>query len=192
MKTLIKMIAAVALSALCASPAMAFKVTDTSDFIVNGIILKTSQAKGKGGKQADAKCKLELFNENTIIETSEIKMNKPFERKLKKNAWYTLRITKEGYKPLLISFNTALENGDEVLDNLFEFETILIDNETAKFMDQDHIEFPVGIVAYNKKNQKFEARDNYTKNYMASLYLTLPANAPDVAMVYKKAAQHHC
>jgi hypothetical protein len=169
--------AALAMSALFANTAVANKGTDTTDFVVNGMILKTS-------KKADTKCKLELFHENTLVESSEIKMNKAFERRLKKNVWYTIRITKEGYTPLLISFNTALDNGAEVLDNLFEFETALIDNETARSMDKDQIEFPVGIVAYNKGNKKFEARDVYTTNYMTSLYKTIPMDVSDIATNY--------
>jgi hypothetical protein len=179
MKNQIKTIAAaLAMSALFSNAAVAVnKGTDTTDFVVNGVILKTD-------RKADAKCKLEVFHENTLIESSEIKMNKPFERKLKKNVWYTIRVTKEGYSPLLISFNTALDNGAEVLDNLFEFETALIDNETAGRMNKDLIEFPVGIVAYNKKNQKFEARHDYTSRYMAALYKTQPVEVSDVATNY--------
>jgi hypothetical protein len=182
MKNQIKtIVTALALSTVFANTATANKGNDTTDFIVNGIILKTN-------KKEDSKCKLELFNENTLVEFSEIKMNKPFECKLKKNVWYTIRVTKEGYAPLMISFNTALENGAEVLDNLFEFETALIENETARFMDKDQIEFPVGHVAYNKATQKFEARDIYTSNYMASLYKPVPTDA-DVVMAYKKNIQ---
>lgn len=155
---------------------------DTADFIVNGVILKTN-------KSHDSKCKLEVFNENTLVDFSEIKMNKPFECKLKKNVWYTFRFTKEGYAPLMISFNTALESDAQVLDNLFEFETALIENDAARFMDQDQIEFPVGHVAFNKDTKRFEARDVYTNNYLAALYKTTPTNAADVAMVYTSEKQ---
>jgi hypothetical protein len=176
MKTLIRIIATLVLVAAWAVSAKA-KNNDTTDFIVNGVILKSN-------KKTEGKCRLELYNENTLVESSEIKMNKPFERKLKKNVWYTIRITKEGYQPLLISLNTTLENDSKVLDNLFEFETALIDNETARFMDKDQLEFPVGLVTYNKDNQKFEARDIYTSNHMTSLYKTLPSDNSDVVTNY--------
>ncbi len=185
MKNQIKTIAAALLmSALFSNTALAGnKDGESTDFVVNGVIVKTD-------KKTDSKCKLELFQENTLIESSEIKMNKPFERKLKKNVWYTLRITKEGYKPLLISLNTELDNNANVLDNLFEFETALINNEAAKFMDKDQLDFPVGLVAFNKDTQSFEARDIYTNNYMTALYKSTPVDAADVAVVYTNAKQN--
>ncbi|MDZ4663594.1 MAG: hypothetical protein SGJ15_01840 [Bacteroidota bacterium] len=179
MKNYIKTIATtIAMSALLSHTAMAGnKGGNIPDFIVNGVILKTD-------KKTDSKCKLELFIENTLVESSEIKMNKIFERKLKRNVWYTIRVTKEGYKPLLISINTTLEQNAQVLDNIFEFETELIDNEMARYLNQDQIDFPVGYVAFNNESKKFEANDIYTKNYIAALYDTKEEHLGDVTAVY--------
>jgi len=149
---------------------------DTTDFIVNGIILKTN-------KKLDSKCKVELFYENKLVDESIIKLNKPFEYKLKRNVWYTLRVTKEGFLPLSISFNTELENNTSLKNNLFSFETALIDLEDAKLMNDDLIDFPVGHVAYNKETHKFEARDIYTDNYLSGLYKNSVSNA-DIVKEY--------
>jgi hypothetical protein len=178
MKNTIKTLAAVIILLTISATALVGKNKDldTADFIVNGIILKTN-------KKLDSKCTLELFYENTIVNSKVIQQNKPFEFKLKKNTWYTIRVTKEGFVPLLISFNTALENNDIVENNLFQFETELIDLEKAKYMDRDLIDFPVGLVAYNKETQRFEARDLYTQNYISGLNKT-NTNNPDVAKEY--------
>jgi hypothetical protein len=50
-------------------------------------------------------------------------------------------------------------------------------------MDRDLIDFPVGLVAYNKETQRFEARDLYTQNYISGLNKT-NTNNPDVAKEY--------
>jgi hypothetical protein len=139
------------------------KPTDTSDFVINGLIIQTN-------KKMNQKCKLELFYENKVIDSSIVKLNKPFEFKLKKNVWYTIRVTKEGFVPLLISFNTELGQNDIVENNSFAFETELIDIDQSKFLDRDLIDFPVGLVSYNKNNRKFEARDLYTQNYISGLF----------------------
>ena len=165
MKTTIKTLAA-AIICLAISTSTLIgknKQTSTTDFVVNGLIIKTE-------KKLDSKCKLELFCENNLIESSLTNLNKPFEYKLQKNHWYTIRVTKEGFLPLLISFNTEVENGEVITEGFFQFETELISLEQAKYMDKDLIDFPVGLVAYNKETKAFEARDQYTTNYLAGLF----------------------
>lgn len=169
MKKLINIAAAVLLLLAAATTKAAGNgnPSDTSDFIVNGLIIQKN-------KKIDQRCKLELFYENSMIDSSNARVNKPFEFKLKKNVWYTIRVTKEGYVPLLISFNTEVNKGDTVIDNLFAFETELIDLNQAKYMDKDLLDFPVGVVSLNKTTGNFEARDLYTQNYMIGLVKPTP------------------
>ena len=150
--------------------------SNPTDFVVNGVIIKTN-------KSLDAKCKIELFYENQLVEETIIKLNKPFEYKLKKDVWYTIRVTKEGFLPLLISFNTEAGN-EEILDNVFHFETELIELAEAKFLNPDLIDFPVGVVALNKETKKFEAREVYTNNYVAGLYEVPAPTYTHVTKVY--------
>jgi hypothetical protein len=163
MKSRIRNILAAVMSFVFVQATFARKEKDTVNFIIYGVIYKTH-------KEMNAKCKLELFKENTLIECSEVKMNKAFERELKRNTWYMIRFTKDGYKPLMISFNTEVGDSAIVLDNLFEFETTLLDDERAMGLNKEQLQFPVGLVAFNKENHKFETNDIYTKNYMAALY----------------------
>jgi hypothetical protein len=178
MKKVIEIVAIIALF-LYASASKAAgnsNPSDTTDFIVNGLILQKN-------KKIDQHCKLELFHENSKIDSRDIRFNKPFEYKLKKNIWYTIRITREGCVPLLISFNTEMKDGETINDNLFAFETELIDVKQAQFLDKDLLDFPVGLVAFNKENGKFEARDIYTQNYMIGLSKPIQ-ETPDITKEY--------
>lgn len=178
MKTIIRTLATLIIF-LCgtfACSAAKEQRTDTADFIINGLILQKN-------KKLDQHCSLELFYENTKIDSIRIKCNKPFEYKLKKNVWYTIRVTKEGHVPLLISFNTEINDNETIKDNFFAFETELIDLVKAKSLNKDILDFPVGLVAFNKETRKFEARDIYTQNHIAGLYHT-PTENIDIAKEY--------
>jgi hypothetical protein len=137
------------------------EASDPTDFVVNGVIIKTD-------KKLDSKCKIELFYENKLVDSSIIRMNRPFEYRLKKNVWYTLRVTKEGFLPLTVSFNTEVGN-EEILQSIFHFATELIPLSEAQFLNPDLIDFPVGIVSLNKKTKKFEANGVYTDNHLTGL-----------------------
>jgi hypothetical protein len=165
MKTAIKIfITLVALLyGLVSNAATKASQADTLDFIVNGLILQKN-------KKINQTCKLELFYENTKVDSVLIRFNKPFEYTFKKNVWYTIRVSKEGFVPILISFNTEMKDQEKVKDNFFAFETELIDLEQAKYLNRDELDFPVGLVTFNTETKKFGARDIYTTNHYASLY----------------------
>lgn len=176
MKNTLKTLAAIIAFTFVTNTVLANNVnSNPADFVVNGVIIKTN-------KKLDSKCKIELFYENQLVEESIIKMDKPFEYKLKKDVWYTLRVTKEGFLPLTISFNTEAGN-QEILDNVFHFETELIELSEAKFLNPDLIDLPVGIVALNKETKKFEAREVYSENHIAGLYQA-PELPADIAKEY--------
>jgi len=179
MKKAIKTLAAIITLLMTTSNSIAenTKNLDTLHFVVNGLIHQTN-------KKLDQNCKVELFYENQVVDSSIMRLNKPFEFKLKKNVWYTIRVTKEGSLPLLISFNTKLDEKDIVDNNLFAFETELIDLQEAKFLNKDLVDFPVGVVAYNKDTRKFEARDVYTQNYISGLYNTNKNSNGDIVKEY--------
>lgn len=177
MKNTINILAAIlVVITLTTSSVKANKIkNDTSDFVVNGLILKSKEIK-------ELKCRLELFYENKKVDSVDINMNQAFDIFLKKNVWYTLRVTKEGYLPLMISFNTEVDNITKVKNNTFKFETELIPLEETKQLNQDMLDFPVGIVSLNKKTRKFEARETYTNNYITNLNAT--PNFIDIAKEY--------
>ncbi len=157
--------------------------TDSSRFILNGKILRSD-------KRSDAKCKIELLFQNTVVDSSIINMNKPFKYNLKKNAWYTLRVTKEGHLPLLISFNTELKDNAVVLENTFYFETELIQLADAKNMNQQFIDFPIGLVEFNEMTGRFETTEVFTSNYLAALNKNNSGVTNDLVSSENKGVHH--
>ncbi len=127
--------------------------TDPTCLKINGLILK-SPKKEKGIY------KVELLLDNTVVEAKEISCNKPFEFTLTKNAWYTVRITKDGFVPLLISVDTELG-----LENLtvyeFNFETELYHSTDVNYIDRDAFDLPIGLVRYDPSNNRFYPIDDY-------------------------------
>ncbi len=177
MKNILKTLVAITSLTFASNTVMAKNVkSQPQEFVVNGIIVKTNN-------KLDSKCKVELFNENQLVSETIIKMDKPFEYKLEKNVWYTIRVTKEGFLPLTISFNTEV-GSEEIVNNMFYFETELIEMADAKFLNPDLIDFPVGVVAFNKDSKKFEARDVYTNNYVTGLHRTNEIKQADIVKEY--------
>jgi len=152
--------------------------SDSVQFAMNGKILQSV-------KEPGSKCKIELFYGNTVIDSMTIKMNKPFKFNLKKNAWYTLRVTQTGCLPLLISFNTELKNGTPISENTFSFETQLIKLEDAKNMNQEFIDFPIGLVELNVETGKFETTEEFTSNYFTTLNKNSKVIYSDLAISIK-------
>jgi hypothetical protein len=52
---------------------------------------------------------LELMSDNVILETGIVVDGENFLLRVKKNSLYTIRITKEGYLPMVVSVNTSSE-----------------------------------------------------------------------------------
>lgn len=84
---------------------------------------------------------------------------------------YTIRISKKGYIPRLVSIDTSLDNDD---DNLyrFHFDTELLKDEMKEIFDAEALEFPITIVSFNKSQEVFHFNKEYTMNIKHSLYST--------------------
>jgi hypothetical protein len=138
---------------------------DTTVLIINGRILVNSDKI----KQI-SKCKVELYNENNLVNSMSIRWQKPFEFKLKENVWYTIRITGDDLIPVMVSFNTATGDKSDVKD-LFCFDVEMLTMDQLPFINKDIMEFPVGHVEFNKEKGIFEAREAYTAFYKSNLFI---------------------
>jgi len=134
---------------------------DTNDFVVRGVIAKSNNE--------HSKFKIELFYENRKVDSSIVNPEESFDVKLKKNVWYTIRISTEGFVSQMISFNTELKNGVKVKNNKFEFTTELISNADAELLNKELLEFPISVVSVDKTTRKFQARESYTNSYLHNL-----------------------
>lgn len=118
--------------------------------------------------------KIELLCHNTVVETATVVDDESFLLKVKKNSWYTIRIVKEGYFPQIVSINTKLPdyNTDS---HKFHFDTELI-KEGTHIQDEESVEFPISIVAYNKSIDTFSPVQEYSENIQRSMFEVQPIN----------------
>ena len=113
--------------------------------------------------------KIELLCHNDIVDSGFVVDNESFLLKVKKNSWYTIRIVKEGYFPLIVSIDTRLP--DYTTGNhKFHFDTELIVENYTSIQDQDAIDFPIAIVSFNTTNDLFTPIREYSKNIRTSLF----------------------
>lgn len=128
---------------------------------INGLILKSP--KGERGLY-----KVELFYNNSVIDSEMVSANKPFEFTLSKNCWYTIRISKEGFLPLLISVDTELSQ-DNSSHYEFNFQTELYNNgdielynqSDINYIDKDDLEIPIGLIRFEASNNRFYPINDY-------------------------------
>ncbi|MBL7919307.1 MAG: hypothetical protein JNJ40_03270 [Bacteroidia bacterium] len=129
---------------------------------INGIILKAPHRAERGSY------KVELLSDNKVIDSCKVTVNKEFKFSLYKNNWYTVRVTKEGYVPLLISFDTKMDEGNAlVYEFLFESEVLDAKNVDAS---NEVMELPIGLVKFDKANNRFYPVENYTASIKQKIF----------------------
>lgn len=142
------------------------KVTQDSDSLycieIDGQVLIPSDDNSK-------LYKIELLCHNTVVDSGIVVDNESFLLKVKKNSWYTIRIIKEGYFPLIVSIDTKLPeyNTDS---HKFHFDTELIKENYTSIQDQDAIDFPIAIISYNQSINTFSPIKQYSSNIKRSLF----------------------
>ena len=121
------------------------------------------------GSKSDDTYKVELIYYNTVANAENININKGFKYELKKNAIYTIRISKPGYITKLISIYTKLPEEHDELYKL-DFETELIAEHKAKKLNAEALDFPVTIIYYEDKANWFYFNEEYTSNIKRCIY----------------------
>jgi hypothetical protein len=138
---------------------------DTDD-----VCLEISGDIGFEGDIRDQSYKVELIHYNTVIQTDTMEnLSSIFSFQLKKNAYYTIRISKKGYATKLVSICTELDEKDDVYCQ-FHFTTSLIPQDEARQLDKDALEFPIAVVSYDKARKVFVDNKTYTANIKKVLY----------------------
>ena len=130
---------------------------------LNGLILKSPNKAERG------RYKIELLSNNRIIDSSMVPVNKPFEFFLSKNTWYTVRVTKEGFVPLLISVDTKLNSQNANIYE-FQFETELLDAKNINTSNKHVMDFPIGVVRFDSANNRFYPIEEYTADIKKQLF----------------------
>src|SRR6187402_922255 len=98
--------------------------------------------------------KIELLCHNTVVDSGFVVDDESFLLKVQKNSWYTIRIVKEGFFPLVISMDTRLPDYNTE-SHRFHFDTELIVEDYTSITDVDAVDFPIAIVSFNKNKNSF-------------------------------------
>jgi hypothetical protein len=114
-----------------------------------------------GKPQSDVMVK--LWFENEQISTIDLKKQFKFKFILKKNAAYSIIVSRPGFITRLVSISTKLPN-DVSTESLFRFyfELELIPEKDSK--DPFYADFPTANISYNPLKDAFENDDKYSKN----------------------------
>ena len=109
--------------------------------------------------------KIELIYYNKVVDSLFVKSGKKFKMYLTKNAYYTLKISKVGYIEKIITVCTELKKFDPNEDFYkFYFDTELIPAIANEILNQDALEFPIAIIAFDEKLGGFFINEHYTTN----------------------------
>lgn len=99
------------------------------------------------------------------VDSVEVRGNRTFRFMLNKNDNYTIRIVKEGYAERLVCVSTVLPKGVETKPIFrFHFDTQLMEEETAKNMNADALDFPIALVCFHPDKGWFDYRKKYTEH----------------------------
>jgi hypothetical protein len=115
--------------------------------------------------------KVVLVHYNTPVDSIQVKGNRSFKFKLVKDAYYAIKIYKNGYAPRLISICTNLP--EEVCNDRllrFHFTTSLVNENKFAELNQEARDFPIAIVSFNRIKKAFYYNTEYTSNIKKSLY----------------------
>lgn len=119
-------------------------------------------------KNDDSKLyKIELLCHNTVVDSGLVVDSESFLLKVKKNSWYTIRITKQGYYPMIVSIDTKLPV-DNMDSHKFHFDTELISKNSK--VDSESVEFPIAIISFDQNQDSFSPVREYSKNIKSSIF----------------------
>lgn len=99
--------------------------------------------------------KVELFCHSELIDSVIVGKSGSFEFDLKKDLYYTIKISKNGYIPKIIGIDTEAP-ADINEKKEFVFTTSLLSENEAFNLDRSVLEFPAALVMYYNKSSSFE------------------------------------
>jgi hypothetical protein len=108
-------------------------------------------------------CMVEVIKNGEIIDTVMITwVRKKFTYLFECGSEYKLRISKQGFVPMLVMIDTK-EIQDMKMMHQFEFETRLITEKRAKTLNKELLNLPVAVITYDPKKKRFVYDKEYTE-----------------------------
>lgn len=121
---------------------------------IEGIVLNATDG-------AIKTCTVELLCAGHIEQSIQLKDGKKKVKfLLKKNATYTIRITKKDHVTKLICIDTRIKKNGEDLYS-FSFETSMLPESVINKENRDYLDFPVALIYYDPRKDHF----TYDKDY---------------------------
>jgi hypothetical protein len=125
----------------------------------------------KHQKKKSDRYKVELIQNNKVVESETVRNGQSFRFKLKKDCDYGILITKEGYVPRLINVWTELPQ--EMTSHplfRFEFDTDMIPESEKPSLNADALDFPIAIIHFNEETGWFYYNEEYTSHIKRKIY----------------------
>lgn len=106
-------------------------------------------------------CTIKIYCGTELITQIDSTDRKKLYFRLKRNSEYTIEVSKEGYLTRSVYFNTTLPE-DVKLKPIFTFEYEVDLPRQIEGGDQTILDFPVALVTFEEKSEKFEHNKEYT------------------------------
>ena len=152
-----------------------FSFANTNSYLNGEDSIVYLEVRGKAiikQKTIDKVYKVELIENNKIIDSVLECDNEQFSFGLLRNRYYALKVYKTGYMPKLILVNTYIPEKKYLIDYfIFDFETELISISEEEKLDKDTRDFPLAIIQFDLSKKGFDYNQKYSKNIKQQLYI---------------------
>ena len=110
-----------------------------------------------------------LMRNEQLIESKVIKGNNEFKFDLKKNNFYAVKISKEGYVQRTIIVDTKLAEMHNGYYK-FAFDTELIEESKADKLNAEALNMPIAHISFDERKRWFTYNAEYTKEIKRKIY----------------------
>ena len=114
---------------------------------------------------------INVYNNNTLLKKVKVKSTNRFKTYLPVNAMLTIEITAPGYHSKRFMIDTKLPRDLKKMPK-YEFDIDIFREEELRNVNTSILDFPVGLVEYDRKKKEFVRNKKYTKR-MKKAYLKL-------------------
>ncbi len=118
-----------------------------------------------------------IYDHNKLIKNIHVKSSNRFLTFLPVNTLLTIEITAEDFHTKRFMFDTSIPNGLKPIPK-YDFDIDIFKESELSGINTSFLDFPVGLVSYDKKKKVFHRNKKYTKR-MKKSYLKLWAESQE-------------
>ncbi|MEQ8908319.1 MAG: hypothetical protein RIC95_03945 [Vicingaceae bacterium] len=115
---------------------------------------------------------IEIYDGNTLIKKIDVRSSNRFRTYLPANKLLTIEIDAPDFHEKRFAFDSHLPEG-LVKSPVYEFDMDIFKEEELKGVNVSILDFPVGLVYYDEKKNKFIHNKSYTKKMKKEYYKLL-------------------